>query len=101
MAVEPNIGAAPACFNRDAGAGIARSIMCVEFGVVSPIIRCRFAPAKERQMDMLYRLPAGLLLLAAVAIAIALAGLGQFWVHRRFRGGDFVAHNEVGRVLIA
>jgi hypothetical protein len=52
-------------------------------------------------MDILYRIPAGLLLLAAVAVAIFLAGLGQFWVHRRFRDGDFVAHNEVGGVIIA
>ncbi|HEY1836334.1 MAG TPA: hypothetical protein VGG36_01650 [Rhizomicrobium sp.] len=50
---------------------------------------------------MLYRIPAVVLLLIAVAIAIALTGLGQMWVHRRFRGGDFVAHNEVGGVIIA
>src|SRR4029077_20587685 len=35
------------------------------------------------------------------AVAIALAGFGQTYVHRRFRDGDFVGHNEVGRIIIA
>lgn len=52
-------------------------------------------------MDFLYRIPASLLLLAALAVAIAVTGLGQIWVHRRFREGDFVAHNEVGGIIIA
>src|SRR6185437_5812053 len=52
-------------------------------------------------MDFLYRIPAGLLLIAVLVIAIALAGLGQMWVHRRFHDGDFVGHNEVGGIIIA
>jgi len=52
-------------------------------------------------MDFLYRIPAALLLVAVLAVAIALAGLGQTFVHRRFREGDFVGHNEVGGIIIA
>ena len=52
-------------------------------------------------MDFLYQIPAGLLLIAVLAIAIALAGFGQTYVHRRFREGDFVGHNEVGGIIIA
>ncbi len=52
-------------------------------------------------MDFLYRVPAALLLIAVLATAIALAGLGQTFVHRRFREGDFVGHNEVGGIIIA
>lgn len=52
-------------------------------------------------MDFLYSLPAGLLLVVVLAAGIAMAGLGQMWVHRRFRDGDFVGHNEVGGIIIA
>jgi len=52
-------------------------------------------------MDFLYRIPAAFLLVAVLAIAIGLAGFGQVWVHRRFRDGDFVGHNEVGGIIIA
>ncbi len=52
-------------------------------------------------MDFLYRIPAALLLVVVLAIAIALAGFGQTFVHRRFRDGDFVGHNEVGGIIIA
>src|SRR6185437_5828828 len=52
-------------------------------------------------MDFLYRIPAALLLVAVLAIAVAMAGIGQTYVHRRFRDGDFVGHNEVGGIIIA
>lgn len=52
-------------------------------------------------MDFLYDVPAVVLLLAAIAIAIALSALGQRYVHRRFDGRDFIDHNEVGGVIIA
>jgi hypothetical protein len=52
-------------------------------------------------MDFLYRIPAVLLLVAVLAIAIGAAGFGQTWVHRRYRDGDFVGHNEVGGIIIA
>ena len=52
-------------------------------------------------MDLLYRIPAALLLVIVIAAAIALAGFGQMWVHRRFRDRDFVGHNEVGGIIIA
>ena len=52
-------------------------------------------------MDFLYQVPAALLLVAVLALAIGAAGFGQSWVHRRFRDGDFVGHNEVGGIIIA
>jgi hypothetical protein len=52
-------------------------------------------------INLLYSLPAALLLVAAVVIAIAVFGGGQIYVHRRFSSQDFVAHNEVGGIIIA
>ena len=52
-------------------------------------------------MQFLYAIPAAALLFVALALAIALAGLGQGWLHRRFRDGDFLGHNEVGGIIIA
>jgi hypothetical protein len=52
-------------------------------------------------MDLLYSLPAPVLLLAAMAFALALALAGQVLVHRHFNRADFVAHNEVGGIMIA
>jgi hypothetical protein len=52
-------------------------------------------------IDLLYSVPAALLLIAAVAIAIAVFGAGQIYVHRQFSSQDFVAHNEVGGIIIA
>lgn len=52
-------------------------------------------------MTALYSIPAALLLFAALVIAITLAGVGQVYVHRRFRSQDFIAHNEVGGIIIA
>ena len=51
-------------------------------------------------MTFLYGFPAGLVLIAALVISIALAAVGQTLVHRRFRSQDFIAHNEVGGVII-
>ena len=44
---------------------------------------------------------AGLLLLWASTTAVAAGGLGQWYVHRRFREADFVGHNEVGGFIVA
>jgi len=52
-------------------------------------------------LDLLYNIPAALLLVAAVTLSIAFAGAGQTYVHHRFRSQDFVAHNEVGGIIIA
>jgi hypothetical protein len=52
-------------------------------------------------MDLLYSLPAAALLLAALAVGLGLALGGQMLVHRNFNRADFVAHNEVGGIMIA
>lgn len=52
-------------------------------------------------MTFLLNIPATVLLFFALAIAIAAAGAGQIYVHRRFRSQDFIAHNEVGGIIIA
>jgi hypothetical protein len=52
-------------------------------------------------MAFLYSVPPAVLLLAALAVAIGLAGLGQSYVHATFRKQDFIAHNEVGGIIIA
>jgi len=52
-------------------------------------------------MTALYAIPALVLLLLALTISVALAAGGQMWVHRRFRSQDFIAHNEVGGIIIA
>ncbi len=52
-------------------------------------------------MNFFYSIPAALLLLLAILAAVALSAAGQSLVHRHFMGGDFVAHNEVGGIMIA
>lgn len=52
-------------------------------------------------MTFLLHIPAALLLFSALAIALVAAGAGQTWVHRRFKRQDFIAHNEVGGIIIA
>ncbi|HEY5070845.1 MAG TPA: hypothetical protein VII63_02330 [Caulobacteraceae bacterium] len=52
-------------------------------------------------MNVLYSLPAALLLVIAVAIAVAITGAGQGFVRHRFRSGGFVAHNDVGGTIFA
>ena len=52
-------------------------------------------------MTLLYNVPPALLLLLALAITILLAGAGQLFVHRRFSRQDFIAHNEVGGIMMA
>jgi hypothetical protein len=52
-------------------------------------------------MTFLYSIPAALLLLFTLAVAIAAASAGQNYVHRRFRSQDFITHNEVGGIIIA
>lgn len=47
-------------------------------------------------MTFLYSIPAPLLLLLALAVAITVVGAAQTYVHRRFSGQDFIAHNEIG-----
>jgi hypothetical protein len=51
-------------------------------------------------LDLLYRVPAILLLPLVIVAAVAVACAGQTFVHRRFRGADFVRHNEVGGIII-
>lgn len=52
-------------------------------------------------MDFLYSVPAVVLLFVALVVAIIVAGVGQTVVHRWFAGRDFIAHNEVGGIIIA
>ena len=52
-------------------------------------------------MTSLYAIPAAFLLLVTLACAVAAAGAGQHYVHRRFRSHEFIAHNEVGGIIIA
>jgi hypothetical protein len=52
-------------------------------------------------MTFLSSVPAVVLLFAALALSIALSGAGLILVHRLFRSQDFIAHNEVGGIIIA
>jgi hypothetical protein len=52
-------------------------------------------------MSFLYHVPAALLLLLALVLAIGGSALGQAAVHRHFKTQDFIAHNEVGGIIIA
>lgn len=52
-------------------------------------------------METLYNVPPLALLLAATVLAVAVAGGGQLYIHRRFRETDFVQHNEVGGFIVA
>ncbi|HKD46923.1 MAG TPA: hypothetical protein VKB67_04510 [Rhizomicrobium sp.] len=51
-------------------------------------------------MNLVYSIPAGLLLLVALALAIAAVGVGQIFVHRKFSHRELLDHNEVGGILI-
>lgn len=46
-------------------------------------------------------IPAPVLLVVTLAVALTLACGGQWYVHRRFPEQDFVRHNEVGGFIIA
>src|SRR6185312_2081698 len=52
-------------------------------------------------MNFVSTVPAIVLLVGAVAIAVGFACLGQFLVHRRFRSQSFIEHNEVGGIIFA
>ena len=52
-------------------------------------------------MDFFYSIPAVVLLIVALAVTLAIAGIGQSYVHRRFPTRDFIAYNEVGGIIIA
>jgi len=52
-------------------------------------------------INLLYSVPAAVLLPVVVALAVTVFGGGQIYVHRRFSSQDFVAHNEVGGIIIA
>lgn len=52
-------------------------------------------------MSALYNIPAGLLLFIILAIAIGGTAVGLAAVHRLFKSQDFIAHNEVGGIIIA
>ena len=47
-----------------------------------------------------YAIPPAVLLFVALALAISFAAAGQTYVHRLFNQQDFIAHNEVGGILI-
>lgn len=52
-------------------------------------------------MDLIYRIPAVILLVVALLASTAIVGAGQQYVQRRFKGHDALAHNEVGGIIIA
>ncbi|MFL6591567.1 MAG: DUF4239 domain-containing protein [Luteimonas sp.] len=52
-------------------------------------------------MNFLYSIPAVVVLFGVLAVTLAIAGAGQVYVHRRFAARDFIAHNEVGGIIIA
>ena len=52
-------------------------------------------------MNFFYSIPAVALLVCALVFSILAAGVGQIYVHRRFSTRDFIAHNEVGGIIIA
>jgi hypothetical protein len=52
-------------------------------------------------MAFLYSIPAGVLLFLVLGVTIALACWGQLFVHRHFDNRQFIAHNEVGGIIIA
>lgn len=56
---------------------------------------------KSPLLARLPNLPSGLVLFAAIAIAVTVVCGGQIFVHRHFRDQDFVQHNEVGGFIIA
>jgi hypothetical protein len=51
-------------------------------------------------LNLLYDIPAVVLLVLAVVVLVAAAGAGQLFVHAEFRRRDFIAHNEVGGIII-
>ena len=50
-------------------------------------------------MNLVATVPAIVLLICALVIAVGLACLGQLLVHRRFKTHSFIEHNEVGGVI--
>jgi hypothetical protein len=51
-------------------------------------------------MDAFYAVPAVALLVVVIVLAVIVGAGGQLVVHRRFPSRDFVAHNEVGGIMI-
>lgn len=52
-------------------------------------------------MDFLYSIPAWVFLAMVLVLAITIACGGQVSVHRHFGGRNFIAHNEVGGIILA
>jgi hypothetical protein len=66
------------------------------------IFSCTVAVALARSNPYaLIHTNAVLLLLWATTTAVAASCAGQWWVHHRFDGFDFVRHNEVGGFIVA
>ncbi len=51
-------------------------------------------------MGLFYAIPAPILLLTALAVSLLGALTAQSVIHRRFDGSAFVAHNEVGGIIV-
>ena len=51
-------------------------------------------------MDLLYQIPATLLLIMVLVVTVAAAVGAQVLIHRRFDGASFVAHNQIGGIII-
>jgi hypothetical protein len=63
--------------------------------------RVVFVRGEDLMVESLYNVPAGLLLVGVLIVAIVIASGGQLLVHRWLAGKDFVGHNEVGGIIIA
>src|SRR5262245_22257868 len=50
-------------------------------------------------MDLLFSIPAIVLLACSLVLSIGLVCLGQLLVHRRFRRAFLIEHNEVGGII--
>ena len=51
-------------------------------------------------MKFLYTIPAALLLIVVLVLTVAAALGVQVFIHRRFKGEDFVAQNQIGGIII-
>jgi hypothetical protein len=51
-------------------------------------------------MEFLYAIPAALLLFGVLALAVAAVLGAQAFIHNRFNGENFVAHNQIGGIII-
>ena len=79
----------------------AKGDFVVTFAVLSLGGIVFFCLARPATVLRLSQVPASALLAVALSLSVAIACAGQSYVHRRFKGQDFVQHNEVGGFIVA